>query len=462
MRIATAAPPTWPPPIAHPGVLVSLPLRPVRLGQVVEVAGAAVSAARTGQGFASGSLGFGSTGQALSSTGSLIGTASAVAAIAPVLVGMAAIPVVGWIGAAVGALLMIAGGLFGGKPQLTHAQREAREVARVGGTVQGMIGEIQATSSLDALWDTLVRWQSGYVGGTSPVAVSVSLYVGVDRENALTLEMFAPRARQALNALEALVADGSIILPTGKTNYAEAVGADPARIGSAGFQVNVGVGKPNVYYPVFTKAGFFKQFQSNPGRLFIGTQAGVTPSMLDPINTAVRNTILNQLDRLGFGTAAAPASTVLDPAAVSTWVGQAYQKLLGRAPTSTERSTAVTALTAQQVTPQQFLSALMGTAEFVVAHGTAAAVTPSGAVLTGGAATTTGQPLSTYWWQQALLQPTGLLAPGPSAVPAVPSPVLMASIVPTGPSGAAWLLGVGAFGLLGVMLFAPPRGRRRR
>lgn len=208
MRVAIAAPPTWPQPLAVPGALVPLHhRRPVRLGQVVEVAGAAVSAARTGEGFASGSMGFSSTGQALSSTGSLIGTTTAIAAVAPVLFGMAAIPVVGWIGAAVGALLMIAGSLFGGKPQLSHAQREALEVQRVAGTVGSMMGQIQGAASFDELWRILKSWQSGYVGGTSSVAVPIYFRPPGGDEG----EAGANAAMK--QAMTALVTSGGILLP---------------------------------------------------------------------------------------------------------------------------------------------------------------------------------------------------------------------------------------------------------
>ncbi len=460
MRIATSAPPTWPPPLAHPG-----PLHPVRLGQVVEVAGAAVSAARTGQGFASGAYGFDTTGQALSTTGSLVSTTAAMAGVGMMLMGTAPIPVVGWVAAAVGALLTIAGMFMGGKPKLSHAQREALEVQRVAGTVGGMFQEIQAAPSLDALWTVLKRWQSGYVGGTSSVAVPIYFRAPGGDVGDATAEAAMKET------MLALVASGGIILPfditpdkilATYTNYTGAMGA-------------TWPGNQNQWYPVFTKQGFYSLFEQHPEWIRANTQAGVTRSMLDPINTNVRNAILNAMQRLGyrftpgggaallFGSAAAATTpTGADPAMVTNWVGQAYQQLLGRTPSSAERAEAVAVLTAQQITPQQFLTRLTTSAEFALAHGTTVAVTPTGTVITGVAPTGTGQPLSTYWWQNALLAPSQLQPIRPF-LPAGAQPVVMASMLPTGGgSGTAWLLGLGALGLMGFLLFSGPTTARRR
>lgn len=466
MRLTVAPPPTWPQPLAYPGAPVAYyRAHPVRLGQVVEVAGAAVSAARTGQGFASGSLGFGSTSQALSSTGSIVSTTGALVAVAPVLFGLAPIPVVGWVAAAVGALLMIAG-MFGGKPKLSHAQREALEVQRVGGTVGSMLQEIQAASTLEGLWTTLKRWASGYVGGTSSVAVHIYFRApGGDEGD--------PAADAAMKPVAlALLASGGILLPPGQTREQRVPEVPNAYTGFLG---ETWIGNQNPHYPVLTQQGFYSLIEQHPDWLRVHVQAGVTPSMLDPINTNVRNTILNALQRLGyrftpgsgaaqlFG-AAAPAPSGPDAAAVSAWVTQAYQQLLGRAPSSTELAGDAAALTAQQVTPTQFLNLIMNSAEFRAKQGTTVGVTPTGSVvITGAPQPTTGQPPGTYWWQNALLRPSGL-APAGTLVGA--QPILAASMLPTPGAESTltpWLTGLGVLSLIGLVLvtLTPPARRRR-
>lgn len=456
-----AALPGWPQPlVASPRRLIS-PGPAIRLGQYAEVAGAAVSAARTGQGVASGSYGFGSTGQALSTTGALIGTTGALASAGIALMATAPIPVVGWIAAAVGALLTIAGMFMGGTPQLSHAQREALEVQRVAGTVGSMIGQIQSARSLDELWAILKAWQSGYVGGTSSVAVPIYFRPPGGDEGDPAAEAAATAAWAWIDAQPDMV-----VPPVGYTDWHDFVtrtgqgpGMGPtAQIGLLGAPWPGTPGlSPN--YPVWTKHGFFAVLERYPDYLRAHTQAGVTPSMLAPIDTNVRNAILNAMQTLGyrftpgggaaqlFAAAAAAAPTSPDSAQLSAWVGQAYSQLLGRAASSAELASTVAALMAQQITPSQFLTSLTTSAEFVAAHGTTATITPSGQIIVGGAATTTGQPLSTYWWQNA--------APASSD-----QPVQAAAMLPSSPLG---LLALGALGLVGLLLVAGrPRSTRRR
>lgn len=174
------------------------------------------------------------------------------------------------------------GGVFnlisgGGRPVLSHAVREAREVQQVGGVVQTMITEIGQAQTADQLWATLLKWQSGYVGGTSSVAVSINF---PDNDTPKLL-------------------DADVVLPGGYTSLAQYQSTRGYPIGS-NFPV-FPVGNPNATYPVLTKAAFFKYVQA--GIVFrANTQAGVTAAKLDPINIAVANAILNQLDTLGWGT----------------------------------------------------------------------------------------------------------------------------------------------------------------
>jgi hypothetical protein len=418
MRVAAAAPPTWPQPLRYQGAPRLVRVRSVRLGQ------------------------FPGGGGAIGTAGTAVSIAGTVGTYAPVLIGLAPIPVVGWVAAAVGVLLTIAG-MFSGGPELTHAQREQLEVQRVGGQVDVFIQQIQAARSLSALWQVLVAWQSGYVGGTSSVAVALMLAPSLPG---------APLTQSQYAAwLDDQVAASWLSLPTGQTSaqvaatfYYQTQGGTVAHL--------IFPGNPNATYAVFDMTGFYHYLQLQPEALIAGTQAGVTQSMLVPYNINVRNAILNALRLLGFpftpgggaaqlfGITTAPSGP--SAATVSAWVTQAYQQLLGRAASSTESAGAVSALLAQQLTPAQFLNALTSSAEFQAAHGTTAAVTPAGTVVTGpdAASTTTGQPLNAYWWQTLLGAP-----PSAGAVPAGSSPGW------DWISSSPWLLALGALGLLLVV-----------
>lgn len=410
MRVATARMPSWPQPLRYQSVRIAYPIHPVRLGQT--------------------SMGFGSTGQTLSTSGTLVSTAGT-------LMSLAAIPYVGWVAAAVGAILSIAGGFFGGKPQLSHEQREAKEIGtKLGPAASGFAAEIQATQTPEDLWRVIVAYQSGYVGGTSPVAISVGF-----GDAGPPASVFGP---------------GEIILPSGYASlqeYQRARGySSIADVG--GTFPTFAFGKPNEMYPVLSMAAALRVMTEHPDWLnYTSVQAGVTPSLLSPMNTGVNNVILNQLARFRAAGISAIAATGPDQAAVSTWIGQAYQQLLGRAPTSAETAAALGPLMARQITPEQFVQSLLMLPEFRARLATAAPAASQ----------------ATYWWQGAMAAPSALVdgqsAPVSSTLPALAP--MAAAVIPSAGfftwlgQHPYWALGVGGLGVILLAASQPNKKRRR-
>lgn len=136
-------------------------------------------------------------------------------------------------------------GLLRGKQKVPHAVREARELQRHAGQAQGFAGEIQGATDLDTLYQTLLRHQTGYVGGTSPQAVNVG---------------FPGRDYLGLYG-----------------------GGGPA---------------PGQRPDPWTQAQFFQNVTERPGDLFAGIQAGVRPDMLTGMNTSLADLIRGQVSRL--------------------------------------------------------------------------------------------------------------------------------------------------------------------
>jgi hypothetical protein len=106
-----------------------------------------------------------------------------VAALDAVMIAALFIPVYGWIVAAVVGILRGIVGMFGsslfGSPALSHAQREALEVQRT--AKEGLnpwMHEVAGALTPRELVDVLIRWGTGYCGGTSPVAVMTFLWTG--------------------------------------------------------------------------------------------------------------------------------------------------------------------------------------------------------------------------------------------------------------------------------------------
>lgn len=357
MRTATAPPPTWPPPLTYPAAPVLVRMRPARLGQ---------------------SYGFGTTSQAVSTTGALVSTAGTVATYAPLLIGLAPIPVVGWVAAAVGALLAIAGGfgLFGNggvyAPKRAAAGREAQvELSSLANVLQSAANQYAQTGNAAVALTALQT----HFGARTPVRSWLKL------PNALAATVTGQPGSG--NYGDRSQVEWTMLDPAGFTRLLAAFQADPSLIPSTV------MGSGDVAYLPQAQAEAVAAQAASQGQQFLLFLVQHAPG------------------------AAAPAGP--NPAAVAEWVTMAYQRLLGRAPSSMDLATAVTALMAQQLTAPQFLTTLTSSAEFQAAHGTAAAVTPTGTILVGGSPTITGQPLSTYWWQDALSTFPAFLRAAPGA-----------------------------------------------
>lgn len=183
------------------------------------------------------------------------------------------------------------GGPFGlfGKPQLTHAQREAKDLStHIEPGAVGFQNSLAKAPSLDALWSAIVAGGSGTTGGTSGVATSVSL----------------PMSHEAFAAA---VKAGEIVLPQGQSveKFLADHGDKP---------LSVVAGQPNANYPVFTQPGFFKALEANAGSLHAGVQAGVEPGKLSEMNQGLAGTILQQYAHLRPQPSAPTASMSAMPA----------------------------------------------------------------------------------------------------------------------------------------------------
>lgn len=256
----------------------------------------------------------------------------------------------------------IFGGLFGGGG-LSHEQREQLELNKVIGVVRQMITQIRSATSLDDLWTKLVYWQSGSVGGASPVAVMV-LVEDLPLETAVMLSQAGHIQWPGVNKSAASLT-------------AEDVNAWlTSRSITPTWPRAIMIGNPNPTFPVLDRDSFYSLVLSGSD-LSAHTQAGVTQGKLDPANTAVRNAIRNALQRLGAGGAQATSSGP-DPAQVQAWVQQVYQALLGRAATAAEAAAPVPALASGQLTVDQFLTSLQRSPEFQARAQTTGAV-PAGA-----------------------------------------------------------------------------------
>lgn len=173
-------------------------------------------------------------------------TKAAIAATTAAQIGLAFVPVIG-------PLLSVAAGILGsfitGKiTPLTHEQRELKDVGEFRGPrTHQLIGEVLAAGSMQSLWDVLVSWSSGYVGGSRDQAIGVS------------------------------VKD------------------------SGGAGVNLSVGYPGVYPAsmFFPDAeSFFKAVMAAPENLSVAFFAGISQEWLAQFSGAIRNAILHQVRRI--------------------------------------------------------------------------------------------------------------------------------------------------------------------
>lgn len=75
-----------------------------------------------------------------------------------------------------GLLKSLFGGLFGGGSRIPHAVRDAMYRQQVRGEAQQFASELSGSDTLPGIWNTLVKWSSGYVGGTAPRAIGFTMY----------------------------------------------------------------------------------------------------------------------------------------------------------------------------------------------------------------------------------------------------------------------------------------------
>ncbi len=151
------------------------------------------------------------------------------------------------IGGSIGGFL---GSLFEGAPELTHAQREAKETASVLGAAAGYAQLVAGSTSLGDLYANLRSFQTGYVGGTSPFAIDVGLRAGggLDRVNYLGL-------------------------------YGAVSGGEPT----------------------LTREQFLAEAIARPGDLFAGIQAGVGQENLAAANAAFADVVRLRIKELAGG-----------------------------------------------------------------------------------------------------------------------------------------------------------------
>ena len=150
-----------------------------------------------------------------------------------------------WIPAVLGGAGGFLGGLFD-KPDVPHEVREARELGRHAQQAGAFVGEIGSAQDFDALYNTLLAHQTGYVGGTSPQAVNISV--------------------------------------RGLPDY---------------------LGLYQTDKPV-SQQQFFEEVRRRPQDLYATVQAGVTPASLDPLNIGITRSVQSKLSELDFRAKAAP------------------------------------------------------------------------------------------------------------------------------------------------------------
>ena len=130
-----------------------------------------------------------------------------------------------------------------------HEVREARELSRYGVGASGLVKNILASQDFPSLYSTLLEHQTGYVGGTSPQAVDI------------------------------------------------------------GFPGRDYLGLYQQAQPWSTE-DFFQAVRERPEELRANVQAGVNPSMLDPLNIGIARAVrskVSELDALGRITQQLPA-----------------------------------------------------------------------------------------------------------------------------------------------------------
>ena len=131
-----------------------------------------------------------------------------------------------------------------GSRRLTHAQREQRETSRVLGAASAGQADILSARTYQDLYDKLITYSSGYVGGTSGVALSPSF----GTSQAGSPRTSSARWQGALIRLPPQFGGVEDFMATNMDWSGAGAGAD---CGPAG-----GPGNQNPYYPTVTYEGF--------------------------------------------------------------------------------------------------------------------------------------------------------------------------------------------------------------
>ena len=191
----------------------------------------------------------------------------------------------GLIGALGGGLL---GGLFGGEPELTHAQREALETNRLLGAAGSAQQDIMGARTYQQLYERLGTYSTGYVGGTSGVAMSPYI---TDVPGGLSQEVF-----------RSMVGQGQIRLPTGFANIEDFMASNMWTGAGGGWGPNAALpvftGAQNVTYPTITYEGFREIARQHPDWLQFNVQGGVAPGNLAGANAAMAESTQALMEQL--------------------------------------------------------------------------------------------------------------------------------------------------------------------
>lgn len=180
-----------------------------------------------------------------------------------------------WIPAVLGAVGHLIMGMLGTEtPDLTHDQRENLDLQKKSGQASQFLSTLHGSQSPDDLYKNLVSQQSGYVGGTSALAIAVG--------NSFT---------KTAGEVAKMVQDGELLLPSGKT-FQQTFGVDPVNDAARPVNVGASVGNLNPQYPVMTQKGFYKAIENDPASLFVSTQAGISQDKLAQLNAPMRQQIL--------------------------------------------------------------------------------------------------------------------------------------------------------------------------
>ena len=193
------------------------------------------------------------------------------------------------IGAALGSMAGgLLGGLFGGEPELTHAQRESLETNRLLGAAGSAQQDIMGARTYRQLYERLGTYSSGYVGGTSGVAMSPYI---ANVPGGLSQDVFRSMTEQ-----------GQVRLPTGFGGLEEFMASNRWTGAGGGWgpeaPLPVFTGRENPDYPTITYEGFRAIAQQHPDWLQFNVQGGVAPGNLAGANAAMAESTQALMEQL--------------------------------------------------------------------------------------------------------------------------------------------------------------------